>query len=280
MTEKVLIIGADGFIGKYVTKLLEKDFVIEKFQEDALTVDWNVYISQSKPQYLINLAWRTGQGYLDSFENVLFLKSGIALYDAFYKNGGKNAVFIGTEQEYSKSIEPQKETSPLAPVSLYAKCKEALGSVLVENSLIEKRHFVWCRLFFVYGYGEKEQRLMPSLIKSLLENQDATCSYDGYIRDYIYVKDVASAICKCLFSNYTGFVNVAGGEKTTIGRIAEIIKANIETTAKIYHKSEEECNQNMCSCADISVLRSLGWERQYSLEAGLKEEIEMIRNEG
>ena len=86
MTEKVLIIGADGFIGKYVTKLLEKDFVIEKFQEDALTVDWNVYISQSKPQYLINLAWRTGQGYLDSYENVLFLKSGIALYDAFYKN--------------------------------------------------------------------------------------------------------------------------------------------------------------------------------------------------
>lgn len=280
MKEKILIVGADGFIGKYVTQLLENDYIIEKFKEDALTVNWDEYISKSKPQYLINLAWRTGQGYLDSYENVLFLKSGIALYDAFYRNGGKNAVFIGTEQEYSKSEEPQKEISPLAPVSLYAKCKEALGSVLVENSLIEKRNFVWCRLFFVYGYGEKEQRLMPSLIKSMLENKDATCSYEGYIRDYIYVKDVASAICKCLFSNYTGFVNVAGGEKTTIGKITEVIKANIETTAKIYYKSEEECKQNMCSCADISVLKSLGWEKQYSLNEGLKEEIEMIRNEG
>ena len=43
MTEKVLIIGADGFIGKYVTKLLEKDFVIEKFQEELASIILYLY---------------------------------------------------------------------------------------------------------------------------------------------------------------------------------------------------------------------------------------------
>lgn len=276
--EKILIIGADGFIGKYVTRQLESDYVIEKFNQDALTVDWEQYIKNSKPEYLINLAWRTGQGYLDSHENVQFVRSGLELYDAFYKYGGKRAVFIGTEQEYKYSAEPQKESSCIMPLSLYAKCKSALGDILVKNSEIENHGFVWCRLFFVYGYGEKWQRLMPSLINSMLDNKDAECSYEGYVRDYIYVKDVASAICKCLFSDYTGFVNIAGGEKTTIGDIGNTIKKLTGSKAQITYKKESECRQNMCSCGDISVLKSLGWKKQYSLEQGLIEEIEMIKN--
>ncbi len=278
MKEKILVIGADGFIGQYVTKLIEDKYDIKKFDSDALNTDWDKYFLNERFDYLINLAWKTGQGYLDSYENVEFIRAGFQLYDAFYKYGGKRAVFVGTEQEYRYSLEPQKETSDIEPLSLYAKCKAALGDILVKNSEIQNYGFVWCRLFFIYGYGEKEQRLMPSLINSMLDNKDVQCSYEGYIRDYIYVKDVASAICKCLFSDYTGFVNVAGGEKTTIGDIGNTIKRLTKSKADIFYKNEEECCQNMCSCGDISVLKSLGWEKQYNLEQGLTEEIEMIKN--
>ena len=119
---------------------------------------------------------------------------------------------------------------------------------------------------------------MPSLIKSLLNNQDETCSYGGYVRDYIYVKDVASAIVTCLFSDYTGFVNVAGGAETSIQDIANIIIEKTNTSAKVHFKSKEESGlQPEYIAGDVSLLKSLGWKQEYSIEQGLAEEIEFFK---
>lgn len=278
---KILIIGADGFIGKHFTNLLKEkadEYELEFFKQNVLTTNWSEYMEKSRPDYLVNLAWKTGNGYLDSYDNVQFVKAGIDMYDAFYSNNGKRAVYIGTEQEYQYSLNPVKETELINPLSLYAECKASLGKILVKNSIIQNRGFVWCRLFFVYGEGEKKERLMPYIIRNMLEENDIICSYDKYVRDYIYVKDVASAIYTCLFSDYTGYVNIGGGEKTTIGKIAETIKNITASSAKISYRTKEECNQNPCSCADISLLESLGWKKKYSLYEGLLEEINSMKD--
>lgn len=275
MKEKILITGSTGFIGKYVLDLLKSDYEIIELTEDIFSVNWDMYMSTVKPTYLINLAWRTGKGYLDDYENVLFLRAGLDIYNSFYKYGGKRAVFIGTEQEYKRQDKSLKEDDEICPISLYAECKADLGKVLVKNSLIENKGFIWLRLFFIYGYGEKEQRLMPSIINAMLNNKDVTCSSDKYIRDYIYVKDVAQAIVTCLFSDYIGYVNVAGGEKTTIGEIAKQIKDITGSTSNIFFKEDD--GQPATIWGDISLLKSLGWQKKYSLYDGLKEEIELMK---
>lgn len=280
--EKILIIGANGFIGTHLTNIFKEkasEYKIELFEQDVLKTNWSKYMSESRPDYLVNLAWRTGKGYLDSYENIQFVKAGIDMYDAFYNNNGKRAVYLGTEQEYEYSIHPLKETDLINPVSLYAECKASLGKILVKNSIIQNRGFVWGRLFFVYGEGEKPERLMPYMISNMLEGNDITCSYNKYVRDYIYVKDVASAIYTCLFAEYTGYVNIGGGEMTTIEKIAETIKKITSSSSEIKFRTKEECNQNPCSCADISLLRSLGWEKKYNLYDGLSEEIEMMKKD-
>lgn len=275
MKEKILITGSTGFIGKYVLDLLKNDYEIIELTEDIFSVNWDMYMSTVKPSYLINLAWRTGKGYLDDYENVLFLKAGLDIYNSFYKYGGKRAVFIGTEQEYKRQDKALKEDDEICPISLYAECKADLGKVLVKNSLIENKGFIWLRLFFIYGYGEKAQRLMPSIINAMLNNQDITCSSDKYIRDYIYVKDVAQAIVTCLFSDYIGYVNVAGGEKTTIGEIAKQIKDITGSKSNIFFKEDD--GQPATIWGDISLLKSLGWQKKYSLHDGLREEIELMK---
>jgi nucleoside-diphosphate-sugar epimerase len=276
MKKTVMITGADGFIGKYIVSALEKDFNIHPVRENIFHIDWEKRITDSNPDYLIHLAWETKEGYLDSPNNLLFVMKSIEMYNAFFRHGGRRAVFIGTEQEYRRSDLPLKEDSPLKPESLYAECKAGLGSMLVKDSLLRGYGFVWCRLFFVYGFGEKPKRLVPALINGLLDGNAVTCSCADYVRDYLSVEDVASAVCRCLFSGYTGVVNIAGGKSTTIGEIARFIRGQIGTGDVIF-RPHEKCMQPMCIQADISLLRSLGWSESCTLEQGLIKEIEAYR---
>ena len=214
MKETVLVTGANGFIGRYVVGLLECDYTVVKVETDIFALDWDAYLRNIRPDYLIHLAWVTGEGYQDAPENVLWVQKSIELYRAFFAQGGRRAVFVGTEQEYRRSDAPLDENAPLKPDSLYAECKADLGRILLKDSAVRKNGFVWCRLFFVYGGGEKPRRLMPSLLRGFLSGERPVCSYEGYVRDYLYVKDAAAALRACLFSDYIGAVNVAGGART------------------------------------------------------------------
>ena len=281
--ETVLVTGADGFIGRYLLRELAKNhsYDVHAFRGDIFATNFDSYIGRlsPSPSYLINLAWVTGEGYLDSHENMLFVQKGLELYDAFYGYGGKRAVFIGTEQEYGRSDEPLSEDSPIAPGSFYAECKASLGKILLKSSEVNGHGFVWCRLFFIYGAGEKPKRLMPSLIGGLLAGETVNCSCEGLVRDYAYVKDVAGAICHCLFSEHSGAVNISGGRGATIGEIADIIKKNVNPDGKVNFQPESECTQPRRVAGDISLLESLGWSHKYTLATGLPEEIEEMRME-
>jgi nucleoside-diphosphate-sugar epimerase len=270
----VLVTGTGGFIGQYVTaELKNRGYTVLLFKEDIFKTDLDAYINRLHPDYLIHLAWVTGEGYLDSPKNLQFMQKSIELYQAFYQNGGERAVFVGTEQEYARTGEIFTEASPIAPASLYAECKADLGKILVKASKLYSYGFVWGRIFFVYGAGEKPKRLMPSIITGLADGQEVTCSHDGLVRDYLYVKDLAGAICHCLFSNYTGTVNLAGGRDTTIGEIAEIIRSKVGKGSVTFRSLEACKDQPPYLRGDLSLLNSLGWTHRYSLEDGLAEEI-------
>lgn len=277
--EKVLITGAKGFIGRYVVSLLEKNYEVYPMTGNIFDTDFDSYMRALRPEYLTHLAWVTGSGYLDSFDNARFVQKGIEMYDAFFKYGGKRAVYVGTEQEYRRLRQPLKETDPIEPASFYAECKASLGKILTEDSKLSENGFVWARLFFIYGAGEKPKRLMPSIIQGLLADQEVTCSCENYIRDYIHVEDAASAIVACLLSEYIGYVNIGGGRNTSIGEIAETAKKIIGGTGNIRFRSHDECRQFPQIQADISLLKSLGWKQKYSLKKGLETEIQALKQE-
>jgi len=278
--KKVLVTGAHGFIGSYLQKELERDYQWVPYTGDVLTEDWNAYMEQVQPNYLVHLAWITGAGYINSEKNPIFLQKSIELYRAFYECGGQRAVFVGTEQEYARTDRALNEGSLLAPKSLYAVCKGSLGRVLLEDSRIRDRSFAWCRIFFVYGAGEKPARLMPSLINGLLRGKTVTCSCDSFVRDYIHVSDLARALRLCMEQEGTTAVNVAGGRQTTIGEIADEVKRQIDGPGRVIFRSAAECADQAPSVwADVSRLRSFGWIPRVSLVEGIAEEIESLRAE-
>jgi nucleoside-diphosphate-sugar epimerase len=278
MKPTVLITGDRGFIGSHVKQLLKDDYQIQTITEDLFTADIKGYLQTIKADYLIHLAWETKAGYLTSEKNLLWMQKSIEIFHYFYLYGGKRAVFIGTEQEYQASDSFHTEEDCLLPQSIYAKSKAYLGELLSSYSKENNLGFVWCRLFFVFGEGEKPARLMPSIIKALLKNETIQCSWEGTVRDYLYVKDVASAILCCLFSDYTGIVNICGGKATTIGEIARIIESQIGGEGKVLFKSKEETNPPLVIKGDNGLLKSLGWKPQYTLEEGIALEIAYLKD--
>lgn len=277
MKEKVLITGHKGFIGQYVIELLKDKYEILTVNRNLFHINFKEYMSDVKPEYLVHLAWETKMGYLNSHNNLLFVQKSLELYDAFFEEGGKRAVYIGTEQEYKRKNTPLKEDDDINPTSVYAECKADLGSILSRYSEVHNNGFTWARLFFVYGFGEKSQRLMPSIIKGMLKGETVVCSYEDYVRDYLDVEDVASAICTCLFSDYIGPVNIAGGRHTTIGEIAKEIKNMPGACGEVKFKTHEECMQPLCIEADNSLLKSLGWKQKYTIEEGLRKEFDIYK---
>jgi len=278
--KSVLVTGAGGFIGSYLQKELKNDYIWLPYTGDVLTEDWVQYMARVKPDYLVHLAWITGQGYSDSEKNLTFLQKSIELYRSFYNCGGRRAVFAGTEQEYARTNSALTEDSPLAPKTLYAICKQSLGSALLEDSKARNRSFAWCRIFFVYGTGEKPARLMPSLINGLLCGETVTCSSGSFVRDYIHVSDLARALRCCLEQEETAAVNIAGGQRTTIGEIAEEVRRQLGGLGKVVFRDAAKCgNQPESVWADVSRLRSYGWTPKLSLAEGIAMEIAGLRGD-
>jgi nucleoside-diphosphate-sugar epimerase len=137
----------------------------------------------------------------------------------------------------------------------------------------------WGRIFFLYGPGEPPKKLLASVILSLLQGQKAECSHGRQIRDFMYVKDIASAFVALLESNVTGPVNIASGKPITL-------KDLVSTVGKILGKEDDIIfgakqappNEPPEITASVERLqKEVGWKPKYTHEEALKETIEWWR---
>jgi nucleoside-diphosphate-sugar epimerase len=227
--KRVLVTGASGFIGKHTLPHLARagyevhpvssrdaDLLNERDRRDLL--------ARIRPTHLLHLAWHVLPGkYRTSLENVRWLQASLDLITVFAAEGGRRIVTAGTCAEYSWENAGicREDTTPLDPASLYGASKDALRRM--QESLARQLNLsaAWGRIFFPYGPGEPAERLVPSVIRSILNGQPARCSHGRQIRDFMYVDDVARAFTVLLDSSYTGAMNIGTGEPVTIAEIAQ-----------------------------------------------------------
>jgi nucleoside-diphosphate-sugar epimerase len=81
------------------------------------------------------------------------------------------------------------------------------------------RSSAWGRIFFLYGPHEHPDRLVASVIRSILAGQPARTSHGRQIRDYLYADDVADAFVAVLdrgAQGVSGPYDIGTGVGTTI----------------------------------------------------------------
>ena len=242
----VLMTGATGFVGKQVLKSLEspniqitlilrgthKDFYTQnKFIKSIIYTD-NVF--DEKPIWweeacknidiFINLAWYAEPGkYLDSNYNEQCFSGTKDMAKGAVEAGVKRFIGIGTCFEYQFSESPLDTSSPLDPQTLYAKMKvntfEYLSSYFQEHNV----KFLWCRLFYLYGEGEDERRLVPVIRKNLSEGKIVELTSGDKVKDYMNIEEAGKIIANLAVNTHTGAYNVCSGKGTTIKALAENI---------------------------------------------------------
>ena len=124
---------------------------------------------------------------------------------------------IGPRRAYAWSAQAPWRIRPRA---LDAVCrhqdrvaKSSWRNLPLRNSLSS----AWGRIFFQFGPYEHPDRLVPSVIRHLLLNQEALCTHGRQIRSFLHVADVGAAFAHLLDSEVQGPVNIGSDERIAAG---------------------------------------------------------------
>jgi len=237
--KRILITGASGFLGRNLISSFDREDVeltiVVRNEKDPwlkenqiikriITTD-NIFVNEfewwkeklNNIDVVIHCAWYVEPGkYLNSEKNIECLFGSIPLAKAAIFHNIEKFIGIGTCFEYNLSLGKLDITTELRPKSLYSSTKVALFNIL--NSMFSQSQvkFAWCRLFYLYGDGENENRLFPYVRKQLLANKPVLLSSGNQVRDYMHVKDAARLISNTAFSELCGPVNICSGRGKTI----------------------------------------------------------------
>jgi CDP-glucose 4,6-dehydratase len=137
----------------------------------------------------------------------------------------------------------------------------------------------------VYGGGDLNwSRIVPGTVRSCLLGEPLVIRSDGaYVRDYIYVKDVARAyvrLAECLNDDrVTGEAfNFSAESPLTVLELVRILQRLMDRehiTPHILNHAEGEIRSQHLSAAKARTI--LGWQPQFDLERGLRETIDWYR---
>lgn len=293
--KKVLVTGGTGFVGSHCLPILSADSQYEvhaTYHGSKIgglnNVTWHKVdllhpdavfslLPEIRPTHLLHLAWYAVPGkFWSSLENFKWVSSSFSLLQAFAECGGVRCVFAGSCAEYDWQYGYCSEIiTPCNPATIYGTCKNSLQVMIDAFCKNSGLSHAWGRMFFLYGPNEPRQKLISSVITSLLKQQSAFCSHGNQIRDFLYVQDVASAFVALLGSDVQGVVNISSGTpvalKEIILTIAEMLdsKELVQFGAIPVGKSEPD----LLVGSNRRLIDESGWSPKYNIMTGLESTI-------
>jgi nucleoside-diphosphate-sugar epimerase len=299
--KRLLITGGSGFIGRNVLAHLKplgyEVFCVTNVSSapsdtgvtpvacdlmDAVQVD--DVMQRIRPTHLLHLAWYTAHGaFWTSERNLAWTGASLNLIRSFATVGGTRAVFAGTCAEYDWSApSPFNEClSPTKPATLYGVCKNSLRQVLEAYTNRVGVSIAWGRVFFLYGPGEHQDRLVPSIIRSLLNDKPVVVRASGHVRDILHVTDVASGFAQLLDSGVTGPTNVAFGQGIELGTLAREIASIVGREELLTLGLAEPTPENPASIVakDGKLREATPWNPTVRTRDGLAELVDWHRHQ-
>ena len=297
MKHPILITGAAGFVGSnlaryFVSRGIKVNIIIKRssntWRLNDIIKKTNVHyadisdinsvkkiIKKIKPKTIYHLA--THGGYSDQTDLVKIKK---AIIDATYNlinecKKYKFNIFVntGSSSEYGFKNKAMKESDILVPNSYYSVFKSSSSLYCQYESLKSNIQIVTIRPFHVYGPYERSSRLIPSLIRNMLNDKKVKLVSPKISRDMIYISDVVNFyIMLANKKNLKGEIfNLGSGKKTTIKEIYSLLKKITNYKVKNYWGSMKNryWDQSIWYSNNSYVKTKLNWKPKVSLKKGL-----------
>ena len=210
-------------------------------------------------QNLLDIAkksWTTGKnesGYPLYREGVKFLQVST---DEVYGSLGETGYFT--------------ETTPLDPRSPYSASKAAADMIVMAYAETYKMPVNITRCSNNYGPYHFPEKLIPLIIKNILENKKLPVYGDGSnVRDWLYVEDHCKAIDEVLLNGRTGEVYNVGGHNEE--KNIDIVKIVISTIKRLLE--ENPAYKNALKVSDNLQKNNLEWINEDNLITFVKDRL-------
>jgi nucleoside-diphosphate-sugar epimerase len=290
--KRVLITGASGFIGIQSLPILLKNdcevhgVSLHEPKEGIVGVMWHQVdllnanqrkklIEEIQPTHILHFAWIATPGeYWTSPKNDEWKDATLHLLLLAEENGVKRFVGAGTCAEYDWSTGQCDEAStPLKPNTPYGRTKASCGTQVIEHK--GNVSTAWGRIFHLYGPHEYPQRLVSSVILSLLKDNPAECMEGSQIRSFLHVKDVADAFVALLLSDVKGAVNIASREEITLADIVREIahQLNKEDLLRLGARETPPNDPPKITASTKRLYEEVGWKPTFTMQSGIADTI-------
>ena len=192
-------------------------------------------------------------------------------------------VYTASALEQTRQERPMHETDPIRPECDYAVFKAAATLLFESAARAPGRRIVIIRPFAMYGPWEDRGRLVPTAIRAGLAGAILPLTGPGYVRDFVFVGDVVAALLAAADTPAAAgrTINIAGGvpvsNEALVALVGKVIGRKIHVAPGTYQARPTDSRH---WCADISLAREiLGWSPHTSLEQGLAQTVEWIRQQ-
>lgn len=299
---KVLIIGSKGFIGAALSAYLaqrghdivEADIVHEYGNPNYVQLDPNAsdyeFESLFKEHNFNACVNCSGAAVVsESFTNTLhdYRLNTVNVYrilNAIRTNSPEcKFINISSAAVYGNPRElPVKETHSVSPLSPYGFHKWQSEQICEYFSDIFSLNCVALRVFSAFGPGLRKQLFWDLYQKYLNSNGEIVLFGTGEeTRDFIYIEDICRIIEKVIMStSLVGFnvYNVGSGVESKIADVAKEFFSQLGFEGNITFTQELLPGYPTRWLADISLLKTFGINNFRSLEDGITEYLEWIKN--
>ena len=232
-TQRVVVTGADGFIGKELVKALERSGAIvfpitRKVSRDVslFNVDsLRIFLNDVKPTSVVHLAnRRASKLHTDNLisiseENIQMAENLISAMAT--SNTNAHFVQIGSCAEYGAVETPYEEITTPFPISAYGKAKLAITNHL--KSVAGGIEWTVLRPSVVYGPGQVANMFIPSVVRAMKTNSQINLTSCDQYRDFIFVSDIVGGIMSTISHRdrtSREIINLASGKSYILKNVA------------------------------------------------------------
>lgn len=303
---KVLVTGAEGFIGSHLVEKLillgakvralkqyhfqNYDGCLENLSENILKKieivsgdirdPFETNLSVKGCDSVINLAaligipysYKAPKNYVDT--NII---GTVNILEAARKNDVKKIILTSTSEVYGSAQQiPIKENHPLNAQSPYAATKIASDFMGLSYYFSYKTPVILLRPFNTFGPRQTGRAIIPSILLQVMKDQKVIKLGNLLpTRDFVYVDDTVDAFVNALKSKkklYGNVFNICSGREVSVGKICQIIKKItkknfvIEVNKERVRAKSSEVNRLLGD--NSKAKKYLNWKPRYASSTG------------